>query len=122
MVSLNAMRAGLLSRFMGILGIIVGVFYALPQLGGPILQLFWMPALGLLFLNRWPGGRGPAWETGAEEPWPSAAQLRAEQMADRRAEEPDEDDDYEYEEEDDAVETGGSAHPSSKKRKRKRRR
>ena len=42
-----------------------------------ILQLFWFGALGLLFLNRWPGGRGPAWQTGEAIPWPGAAQQRA---------------------------------------------
>ncbi len=84
MVSLNAMRAGLLSRFMGILGIFVGVVLVIP-LGVQILQLFWFAALGALFLNRWPGGRGPAWETGEAIPWPGAAQQR-EELERRRAE------------------------------------
>ena len=75
MISLNAMRAGLLSRFMGILGIFVGVVLVIP-LGVQILQLFWFAALALLFLDRWPGGRGPAWETGEPIPWPGAAQQR----------------------------------------------
>ena len=75
MISLNAMRAGLLSRFMGILGIFVGVLLVIP-LGVQILQLFWFAALGLLFLGRWPGGRGPAWESGQAIPWPGAAQQR----------------------------------------------
>lgn len=74
LVSLQAIRAGLLSRFMGYLGVIVGVLFVL---GGPsFILFFWMPALGLLFLNRWPGGRGPAWETGEPIPWPSAAEQR----------------------------------------------
>src|SRR5205823_7093693 len=65
LVSLNAMRAGLLSRFMGVLGIILGVLFVLPLIASPIIQLFWLLALGLLFLGNWPGaGRGPAWETG----------------------------------------------------------
>ena len=38
-----------------------------------IIQAFWLGALGLLFLGNWPGGRGPAWETGEADPWPSAA-------------------------------------------------
>jgi membrane protein implicated in regulation of membrane protease activity len=76
LVSLNAMRAGLLSRFMGILGIIVGALLVLPLLPGgqSFVQLFWTAALGVLFLNRWPGGRGPAWEAEEAVPWPSAAQ------------------------------------------------
>ena len=80
LVSLNAMRAGLLSRFMGVLGIIVGVLYVLPLLPGgqSFVQLFWLGALAVLFLGRWPGGRGPAWETGEAIEWPSAARRREE--------------------------------------------
>jgi uncharacterized protein DUF4386 len=84
MISLNAMRAGLFSRFMGILGIFVGILLVIP-LGVQILQLFWFAALGLLFLNRWPGGRGPAWQTGEAIPWPGAAEQR-EEIERRRAE------------------------------------
>lgn len=85
MIALNAMRAGLLSRFMGILGIFVGIVLVIP-LGVQILQLFWFAALGMLFLGRWPGGRGPAWETGEAVQWPGAADAR-EEMERRRAEE-----------------------------------
>lgn len=75
LLSLNAMRAGLTSRFLGIIGIIIGALYVLPVAGGPqIVQLFWLGALASLFLGRWPGGRGPAWEAGEAVPWPSAAE------------------------------------------------
>jgi len=76
-ISLNAMRAGLLTRFMGVLGIIVGVLIAI-QLGGssPILW-FWLGALAYLFAGRWPGGVPPAWRTGRAQPWPTAQELRA---------------------------------------------
>src|SRR3954447_18509056 len=86
LISLNAMRAGTLSKFMGIIGVIVGVLFVLPILGsGPIVEVFWIAALGLLFLNKWPqGGRGPAWETGEADPWPTAQDRQAEIMA-RRA-------------------------------------
>lgn len=74
LVSLNAMRAGLLSRFMGVLGMILGALFVLPLIASPIIQLFWLLALGALFLGVWPGGgRGPAWETGEATPWPTAA-------------------------------------------------
>jgi hypothetical protein len=74
LVSLHAMRAGLLSRFMGVLGIILGALFVLPLIASPIIQLFWLLALGALFMNIWPGeGRGPAWETGEAIPWPTAA-------------------------------------------------
>jgi hypothetical protein len=82
-VSLNAMRAGLLSRFMGIIGIVVGALLVLPLVPGgqSFIQLYWIVALGLLFLGRWPGGRGPAWRVSEAIPWPSAQQRRDEVAA-----------------------------------------
>jgi hypothetical protein len=85
LIALNAMRAGLLSRFMGIIGIVVGALLVIPIGPGPIIQFFWVAALGILFLGRWPGGRGPAWQTGEGTPWPGAAEQRAE-VERRRAE------------------------------------
>jgi hypothetical protein len=122
-IALNAMRAGLLSRFMGILGIIVGALIVLPLLpqGVPIVQIFWLAALGVLFLGFWPGGRGPAWETGEATPWPTP-QARAglpERGAGSKSEpepEPGGSESTEPEEE------PAKPHPVSKKRKRKRRR
>jgi len=76
-ISLNAMRVGLLPRFMGILGCIVGALLILPALFGPpaIVQSFWLIALGLLILGR-VRAVPPAWSTGRAEPWPSQQQLR----------------------------------------------
>jgi hypothetical protein len=63
---------------MGILGVIVGVLLVIPILGPPIVQFFWLVALALIFLDRWPGGgRGPAWESGEAIPWPTAVEARA---------------------------------------------
>jgi hypothetical protein len=77
LIAMHAMRAGLLSRFMGILGVIVGALTAVPLLGGaPVVQLFWLVAMGILFLDRWPQGRGPAWAAVEEIPWPSAQDRR----------------------------------------------
>jgi hypothetical protein len=78
LVSLAAMRTGLLSRFLGVLGLIVGVLYAVPLLGGGggLLQFVWYVALGLVLLDMWPGGRGPAWDEGRPVRWPSAAEKR----------------------------------------------
>jgi hypothetical protein len=82
MLSINAMRAGLLSRFMGILGVILGALFVIPILPAPIIQLFWLTALGVLFIDQWPAtGRGPAWESGEEEPWPTAQDRMAEAQA-----------------------------------------
>src|SRR3954464_9319520 len=88
LVSMNAMRAGLLSRFMGVLGVILGALFVLPLIASPVIQLFWLLALGALFLNMWPGGRGPAWETGEAAAWPTAQDKLVEGGAD--ADEPEE--------------------------------
>jgi hypothetical protein len=110
-VSLNAMRAGLLSRFMGILGVIVGVLIVIPLLPGvpSIMQIFWLGAVAVLALDRWPGGRGPAWETGRDDPWPTAAERQG-------APRPEEDAALE------AAEPEPQARRSSRKRKKKKRR
>jgi hypothetical protein len=80
MVPLRARRVGLLSAFLGILGPIVGALLVLQliPLVPVVLQAFWLGAVGALVLGNWPGGRGPAWESGEAEPWPSAAQKRLE--------------------------------------------
>ena len=77
MLPIRARRVGLLTPFMGILGVIAGALVVFP-LGGvaSVLQAFWLGALGMLFLGKWPGERGPAWESGRAEPWPTAAQRR----------------------------------------------
>jgi hypothetical protein len=82
LMSLNAMRVGLLTRFMGVLGIIVGGLFIIP-LGAslPIVQAFWLIAIGALFLGYWPPGMPPAWVTGEAQPWPSQQELREQRMA-----------------------------------------
>jgi hypothetical protein len=77
MLPLRARRVGLLTPFMGILGAIAGALVVF-QLAGisSVIQAFWLGALGALFLGRWPGGRGPAWDTGEADPWPSAMDRR----------------------------------------------
>jgi hypothetical protein len=123
-ISLNAMRVGLLTRFMGVLGIIVGVLFVIPLGTLQVVQPFWLLTLTALFLGRWPNGVPPAWKTGKAEPWPTqqelreerdktkAAQLKAEGKA---APEPEP-------EPEPAAAAAGPSHPTSKKRKRKRRR
>jgi hypothetical protein len=85
-LALNAMRVGLLTRFMGVLGIIVGALIIVP-LGAslPIVQAFWFCGLGALFLGYWPSGLPPAWVTGEAQPWPTQQELR-EQREQRQAE------------------------------------
>ena len=134
LISMNAMRAGLLSRFMGVLGVIVGALTAVPLLGGaPVVQLFWLVAIGLLFLNRWPQGRGPAWDEVEAIPWPTAQDRRdAVARSDdepararggrQRAPEPEVIEAEAHEHTHEAARPRqSSTHPRSKKRKRKRR-
>ena len=87
---MNAMRVGLLTRFMGILGVIVGAL-AVFQLDAPqVVRGIWLVFLGLLVAGRYPGGTPPAWETGRAEPWPSQQELRERRDALRAEHEPDE--------------------------------
>jgi hypothetical protein len=72
-VGMQAMRVGLLSRFLGVLAVVAGALMILPLVGLPIVQVFWLGAVGWLLLGRWPGGRGPAWESGEAELWPRPA-------------------------------------------------
>lgn len=76
LLNVNAMRVGLVGRFLGVIGIIAGVLYVIPLVAGPVLQVFWLGALIAIFIDRYPGGRGPAWDSGKSMPWPSAAQRR----------------------------------------------
>jgi hypothetical protein len=78
LISLNALRVGLLTRFMGYLGIFAGVLVIIP-IGSPVpvVEGFWLFALAYLFSGRWPSGVPPAWRTGSAERWPSSAELRA---------------------------------------------
>ena len=73
MLPLRARRVGLLSPFMGILGVVTGALLVLQivPVVPVIIQAFWLGALGTVFLDNWPGGRGPAWESGEAEPWPT---------------------------------------------------
>ena len=115
LVSLNAMRVGLLTRFLGVLGMISGGLTVFSGffLFGPFVQAFWLLSLGFVFLNIGRAGAPPAWSTGQAEPWPSQREVAAARQSSRRpAPDP-------------AAEpqpvTAGRPHPSSKKRKRKRR-
>jgi hypothetical protein len=77
LVSLNAMRVGLLTRFMGYLGIFAGVLVLFQITQIPVVQAYWLVAFIALLLGRWPSGNPPSWRTGKAEPWPSSQQQRA---------------------------------------------
>ena len=120
MLPLRARRVGLLSPFMGILGVIAGALLVLqlaPQIA-TIIVAFWLGALGLLYLNRWPGGRGPAWDSGRSAPWPSAAERRG--LVQPREAEPEEPDTAAAEHAELEAPEPEVERPPSRKRKRKR--
>jgi hypothetical protein len=76
---INAMRVGLIVRWLGVLGIFTGLLIFLP-IGGAELQVvpaFWMVMMGILYVGKWPNGEPPAWAAGEARPWPSRAQQRA---------------------------------------------
>ncbi len=77
---LRARRVGLMSPFMGILGVVAGALLVLQivPVVPVIIQAFWLGALGSLYIGNWPGGRGPAWESGEAEPWPTPQRRRGE--------------------------------------------
>jgi hypothetical protein len=78
LVSMNAMRVGLLTKFLGYLGMVAAAA-SLFLLGSPIglvIQVFWLLAVAYLLAGRWPGGDPRAWVTGQAEPWPTAAEVR----------------------------------------------
>jgi hypothetical protein len=85
LIALAAMRAGLLTRFMGILGAIVGASLVLPldQLG--VIRSFWLGALGILILGLRPERKPKAWSVAEAVPWPSQQQVREQRDAARRA-------------------------------------
>jgi hypothetical protein len=132
MVSLNAMRVGLLTRFLGIIGVVIGALLVLPILPGQVFQIFWLGALAAVFLDKYPGGRGESWASGEPGQWLSAAEARRAEIRETRGREqgtvqtggiedpplpePDEDPD------DASDEDERTPHPTSKKRRRKRRR
>jgi hypothetical protein len=81
LVSLAAMRVGLVPRFLGYVGMVAGALVLFPIISVPVVQLYFLVCLGLLMIGRWPGGALKAWQTGQAEAWPSSAEMRA-----RRAE------------------------------------
>jgi hypothetical protein len=68
--SLGAMRVGLLTRFMGVLGVLLGPLIVLmPSLIVDPMLAFWLAAMGTVFLRLRPVP--PAWTVGEAVPWPT---------------------------------------------------
>ncbi len=72
---LNALRVGLIVRWMSIVGMFAAVLILIP-IGGSeleVVQAFWMVMMGILYVGKWPNGEPPAWAAGEARPWPSQA-------------------------------------------------
>lgn len=87
-VLLNALRTGLVPRWMGILGMFSGLLILLPNVGATLqlIPAFWLVMMGILLAGKWMGGDPPAWEAGEARPWPSRAQMQAERSAKAKGE------------------------------------
>jgi hypothetical protein len=85
LISINAMRAGLLTRFMGILGAIAGglvlIQFVVPVGPFPLVQTAWLIGLSMLLIGQRRGGELPAWETGKAVPWPTQAEVAKQRRA-----------------------------------------
>jgi hypothetical protein len=67
--SLQAMRVGLLTRFMGTLGMAIGIGFIIFGPVGPLALGLYILALSLLIAGWWRGPRPPAWGAGEAIPW-----------------------------------------------------
>jgi len=122
MISINAMRVGLLSRFLGYLGVISGALFVLPFVPIPIVQVYWLGALATLFAGRNPSGTPPAWQSGEAMPWPSSAEMREQRVRDAEARRGGDVVADELAAPDDDEPSGNGPSPATSKRKRKKRR
>lgn len=84
-IAVTAMRVGLLTRFLGYLGVISAVLFVIPLVPVPIVQVYWLGALAALFAGRSPSGTPPAWQSGEAMPWPSPAEMREQRVRDAEA-------------------------------------
>jgi len=122
-ISVSAMRAGLLTRFLGYLGVISAVLFVIPLVPVPVVQVYWLGALAALFAGRSPSGTPPAWQSGEAMPWPSTAEMREQRVRDaeaRRSGDVIEGSVVEPSAEEPAATSGPS--PATSRRKRKKRR
>lgn len=78
LVAMNAMRVGLLTKFLGYLGMVAAAasLFLIGSAPALLVEVFWLLAVAYLLAGRWPGGDPRAWVTGQAEPWPTAAEIR----------------------------------------------
>ena len=83
--SFHAMKVGLLTRFLGALGIAAGAGFLLLGGLGQIFLFGWIVAVSLLIARWWFGVRPPAWAAGEAIPWPKPGEgpvIEPEELAD----------------------------------------
>lgn len=79
---LGSVRVGLLPRWVAMVGGVSAVLLLLPTAALDLIPAFWLVAVGILMMGRWPSGDPPAWASGEARPWPTAAEQRALREAD----------------------------------------
>lgn len=83
LIALNAMRVGLVTKWVGWIGMAAAAA-SLLLIGSPIglfVEIIWLFSMAYLLSGRWPSGDPPAWRTGEAVPWPSAAEIREQRAA-----------------------------------------
>ena len=118
-ITLQAMRAGLLTRFFGTLGMALGagMLFIVPAIALLTIAI-WFGWLGFVILDRVPKGRPPAWDAGVAIPWPRPGEETTEaprELGDGEAAEAGMD-------EDETPRDHSARRERARKRKRKRRR
>ncbi len=90
LIPLRAMRVGLLTRPIGIIGIMAGVLFILPVIPIPVLALLFLVGFGVTLLEVGGTVRPPAWDAGEAIPWvsPQRGPARGAAPARRRANKP----------------------------------
>jgi hypothetical protein len=72
----QAMRVGLLTRFLGVMGVIGGILFIIPFTPLPVVQTFWLVALGVVLQGYGNSVLPPAWAAGEARPWPTQQEMR----------------------------------------------
>ena len=85
MVSLYSLRAGLLTRLVGYVGVAIGAASVFAAPLAAILQVFWIGSFSILLLGR-PQQRPPAWALGRAVPWGEVDALGRGEAADENPE------------------------------------
>jgi hypothetical protein len=80
LISLRAMRVGLLTRLLGVLGILAGIVFFIQLVPIPLLQMIWLVGVGMTLAQTGGLQLPPAWVVGEAVPWvapPRAANNRS---------------------------------------------